>query len=262
MNAKLLGALEGAARVLLATALCLAAVLGATAPVEAQQYNSDNQWTAPHGVGTFVLTIGQEYSAFLAGAALRPDWELNIGVTRFKEDPDNPDDDHYSGTFYVKHRLWENEAATGGVAILAGTGYNPSYLAEGEVTDTFRSWWATGVYSIPFRDGDIGLDLLPGFILNTDKDREGVDAWNFTYSSRLTIYKIIPQSAIVGEVFGTVGESHSPPQYRIGVRWESKHVIIAGTYGSEFDGSGGPRFEIGAMVLTNPLKIFCIGGCK
>jgi len=238
------------------------AIAFAVPAAEAQQFNSDNQWTAPHGVETFVLTIGQEYSAFLAVAALRPDWEFNIGVTRFQEDPDNPDDDHYSGIFYVKHRLWENEDANGGAAIMAGTGYSPSYLAEGEVTDTFESWWVNGVYTIPFRGGDIGLDLLPGVIVNTDKDRTGEDAWNFTYSSRVAVYKIIPQSAIVGEVFGTVGEAHAPPQYRVGVRWESERVIIAATYGREFDGSGGPRFEIGAMVLTNQLKFFCLGGCN
>ncbi len=246
--------------VVVAAVLWTSVLLVVASSGEAQQFNSDNQWTAPHGAGTFVLTWGEEYSNFIAVAALRPDWEFNVGVTRFREDPDDPNDDHFSGTFYVKRRFWENEAENGGVALLAGTGYNPSYLSDGEVTDTFQSWWATGVYSMPFRDGDIGLDLMPGVILNTDKDRTGENTFNFTYSSRVAIYKIIPQSAIVGEVFGTVGEAHVPAQYRAGVRWESPHVIIAVTYGGAFDGSGGAGFEIGAMYLTNPLKIFCMGG--
>jgi len=41
---------------------------------EAQQFNSDNQWTAPHGAATIIATIGEEYSASLAVAALRPGW--------------------------------------------------------------------------------------------------------------------------------------------------------------------------------------------
>lgn len=244
----------------LALAGLLAVLLGASGAAEAQQFNSDNQWTAPHGVGTFVLTVGQEWSTLMATTALFENWEFNLGVTRFPEDPEDQTEDHYAGTFYVKHRFWENEAENGGFALMFGTGHIESYLSEGEVTDTFRSWWANAVYTLPFRGGDVALDIMPGFIVNLDKDRTDNKTWNATYSSRLAIYKIIPSSAIVGEVFGTVGEQHTPPQYRVGVRWESPHVIVAATYGREFDGAGGPRFEVGAMVLTNPLKIFCLGG--
>jgi len=234
--------------------------LALAAPAGAQQFNSDNQWTAPHGVGTFVLTAGQEYSAVVATAALFEGWEFNVALTRFPEDPENSTEDHYSGSFWVKHRLWQNEAENGGFALVFGTGHSPSYLSEGEVTDTFRSWFANAVYTIPFRDGDVHLDLLPGAIANLDKDREGSDTLSASYSMRLAVYKIVPSSAIVAEVFGTVGEQHAPPQYRAGIRWESAKVIVAGTYGRQFDGEGGARFEIGAMVLTDPLKIFCLGG--
>jgi len=234
------------------------AVIGA--PAGAQQFNSDNQWTAPHGVGTFVLTAGQEYSALIATAALVEDWEFNLTLTRFPEDPENRTEDHFSGGFYVKHRLWENAAANGGFALMLGTGHSPSYLSEGEVTDTFRSWWANAVYTIPFRNGDVQLDLLPGFIATFDKNRQDKNTWNGAYSSRLAVYRIIPSSAIVGEVFGTVGEDYARPQYRVGIRWESPHVIVAGTYGRQFDGHGGARFELGVIVLTNPLRIFCLGG--
>ena len=38
-------------------------------PAEAQQFKSDHQWVAPHGVGTFVISVGQEYSTVMAVAA-------------------------------------------------------------------------------------------------------------------------------------------------------------------------------------------------
>ena len=101
---------------------------------------------------------------------------------------------------------------------------------------------------------------MPGFTANFDKDQQDNTAWNMAYSSRVAVYKVIPQSAIVGEVFGTTGEEYTDPQYRIGVRWESPRVIVAATYGRGFDGTGGPRFELGFMVFTDPMKIFCVGG--
>jgi len=247
-------------RVGLVGGLCLALVVSTAERAVAQQFNSDNQWVAPHGAGTFILTVGQEYSILQAVAALIPETEFNIGVTHFSVKPFDLNEGHYSGLFYIKRRLYENKAGTGGWAVSAGTGIYPGYLSQGEVTDTFQSWWANVAYTIPFRDGAVTWDLLPGGLLNLDKDQTGENAWGFTYSSRVAVYKLVPHSAVVGEVFGTAGEAYSEPVWRLGVRWESPHVIVAGTYGAEFDGSGGPGFEIGVMVLTNPLGIFCLGG--
>jgi hypothetical protein len=70
------------------------------------------------------------------------------------------------------------------------------------------------------------------------------------WCSRAAVYKVIPQSAIVGEVFGTAGEAYAEPSYRVGVRWESPRLVVAATYGNSFSGSGSPRFEIGAFFLT------------
>ncbi len=70
---------------------------------------------------------------------------------------------------------------------------------------------------------------------------------------------MIPHSALVGEVFGTAGEEHTLPQYRGGVRWESSKLITALTCGRGFDGAGGPRWELGAMYLTDPMLAFCWG---
>ena len=242
--------------------LCLALVSLAVSPAAAQQFNSDNQWVAPHGVGTFILSLGQEYSTVMAVAALLPETEFNLGFTRFEESPEDQSAAHYSGIFYVKRRLRENAAGNGGWAVTGGTGVNPSFLQQGEVTDTFRSWWANAVYTVPFADGAVAWDLLPGFLVNLDKDQSGQTAWGMTWSSRVAVYKIIPKSAIVGEVFGTTGEAYAEPTYRIGVRWESPRVIIAGSYGDTFSGSGSPRFELGVIILTKQHKFLCLGKCR
>ena len=104
-----------------AVAFCFAAL-----SAQAQQFNSDNQWTAPHGVGTLVLTAGQEYSSAIGVAALLPDTEFNIGVTRFRDSPEDRTDAHYSGIFYIKRRLTENEAGNDGTSISFGTGISQS----------------------------------------------------------------------------------------------------------------------------------------
>ena len=245
-----------------AVVLCAVCVLLAAGLGSAQQFTGDNQWVAPHGVGTFVLTLGQEYSTFLAVAALLPETEFNLGVTRFDDKPLDATEAHYSGIFYVKRRLKQNEAGTAGWAVSVGTGTDPSHLEAGTVTDTFQSWFANTSYTMAFRDGDVTWDLIPGVTVNLDQDQTGQNAWGMTWCSRAAVYKVIPQSAIVGEVFGTMGEAYAEPSYRVGVRWESPRVVVAATYGNSFSGSGSPRFEIGAIVFTNQLKIFCLGKCR
>jgi hypothetical protein len=70
---------------------------------------------------------------------------------------------------------------------------------------------------------------------------------------------VIPQSAIVGEEFGTTGAAYAEPKFRIGVRWEGPRVIVSATCGDSCDGGGGPRFELGAMFFTSRLKWLCLG---
>jgi hypothetical protein len=205
----------------------------------AQQFYSDNQWTAPHGVGTFIATAGEEYSMLQGVVALFPDWEFNAGVTTYYEDPLNTTERHNTGTFYLKYRISENEQETGGLAVMGGTAVDPSHLEAGVVTDTFKTWWGSLIYTVPFNDGQITWDLMPGFLLDINDSQSDDAAWGFTYSSPVAIYDIIPQSAIVAEVFGTTGEAWSDPRYRFGVRWESKKLIIAATYSDAFDGSAG-----------------------
>ena len=254
--------LERGCRRFLSFGVWLALMVLTVSPAAAQQFNGDNQWVAPHGVATFVLTVGQEFSTAYAIAALLPETEFNIGVTRFVDKPLEGTEGHYSGIFWVKRRLVENEAGTAGWAVSAGTGVDPSYLEAGTVTDTFQSWFANTSYTLAFRDGDVTWDLIPGVMVNLDQDQSGENAWGMTYASRAAVYKIIPQSAIVGEIFGTAGEAYAEPAWRLGVRWEGRRVIVAASYGDSFSGGGSPRFEIGVMVLTNQLKFLCLGKCR
>ena len=53
------------------------------------------------------------------------------------------------------------------------------------------------VYTIPFNDGQVTWDLLPGFLLNLDQNDTDNKAWGMTYSSRAAVYDVIPQSANV-----------------------------------------------------------------
>jgi hypothetical protein len=131
-----------------------------------------------------------------------------------------------------------------------GTGVDPSHLEAGTVTDTFQSWFVNTSYTVAFGDGTVTWDLLPGVTVNLNRNRRSEKAWGMTWCSRAAVYKVIPQSAIVGEVFGTAGEAYAEPSYRVGVRWESPRLVVAGTYGNSFSGSGSPRFEIGAFFLT------------
>jgi len=229
-------------------------------PVRAQQFNSDNYWTAPHGSETSIITAGQRYSLIMVSAALFPQWEFNLGATLYKEDTVQNTTDHFSTNAYVKYMVYENEAKNGGWAIMAGTGANPGYLQEGTITRSFDTYWASFPVTIPFLNGAVSWDIMPGFLYNKEYGATEETAWGYTYSTRLAVYKIVPQSAIVGEIFGTEGDAYSKAQYKFGVRWESKHVVAALTYGATVDGSSGAGVELGVMILTSPF--LCYGGCK
>jgi len=232
----------------------LVGLLGFTSASDcrAQQFNSDNYWTAPHGVATIVATAGQHYSTLLDVVALFPGWEFNLGATLFKEDEEANTLNHFSTIVAVKHMLYENQAKTGGWSATVGSGVNPSYLQAGTVTNPFATYWFYVAGSFPLFNNTLSLDLLPGTLVNLDQGANDETAWGFTYSGRLAIYKVIPQSAIVGEIFGTEGDAYSKPQYRAGVRWESSKVVAALSYGAAADGTQGAGVELGLMVFTPP----------
>ena len=235
-------------------------MLALVAPAQAQQFMGDNQWTAPQGVSTQAASVGEEYSQYIAVLAALEGLELNAQFTHYYDDPRDLTESHTSGSFYAKYRISENDAKTTGYSIFFGTGVNPDYLDQGVVTQAFDSYFSTLTATYGFNNDRILLDVMPGFTVNLDQGDTGENAWGFTYTSRLAIYDVIPQSAIVTEVFGTAGEAYAPPSYRVGVRWEGKKWIWAATYSDAFDGSGGAGFEIGFIYFTEPR--FCFGGCK
>jgi hypothetical protein len=229
--------------------------------VTAQQFAGDNQWVAPHGVATLVATAGEEYSQLMAVAALLPEWEFNLQLTHNYDDPRDDSGSYTATNIYFKRRLKQSEDEKSGYAVLFGTGLFPEHREQGQVSNALTSWWATGVATYKLdRDGQVLLDVLPGIAVNTDPDNSDDTSWGFTYTSRLAVYGLIPQSAVVGEVFGTAGEAYAEPAYRIGVRWESRKWVAALTYSDAFDGSGGAGIEFGLMYFTEPR--FCMGGCR
>ena len=204
--------------------LLFAVSLAFSEMAHAQQFAGDNQWVAPAGVSTLVGSVGEDYSSAILVGALIPEWEFNAMGTYYYEDPRNDSEDYLASTFWAKHRLFETDDGTEG------------YFVQGTATYAFA-------------DNKVLLDFVPGVIVNLDQDDNDETAWGFTYVSRLAVYDIIPQSAIVGEVFGTAGEAFAEPSYRFGVRWESKNLVIAATYSDAFDGSGGPGVGIGHHLL-------------
>lgn len=228
-------------------------VFGTIFKGKAQQFVGDNQWVAPQGVATLVATAGKEYSQFYGVLAFLPEWEFNTQLVYYYDDPRTNSESYISPSFYLKRRLYQNESETAGYAVLGGLGLFPQHLDQGEVTSGFNSWWAVGVATYAFANNTILWDLLPGGTVNLNHKQTGNTAWGFTYSSRVAIYKIIPQSAVVGEVYGTAGQAKSPLSYRAGVRWESPRWIAALTYSSAFDGSYSAGIELGLMCYTNAL---------
>jgi hypothetical protein len=102
---------------------------------------------------------------------------------------------------------------------------------------------------------------MPGASYTVDYGSDEKGAWAFTYSTRAAWYPVNLKWAIVGEVFGGEGEVTTIPEYKTGLRWEpNPYATFALTYGQEFNGSNGARFEVGMMLFTP--SFFCISGCK
>lgn len=238
----------------------ITAVFTMPSTVYAQQFVGDNQWVAPYGVSTLVATAGEEYSQFYAIASLVPEWEFNLQLTHYYDDPQNDDESFTATNLFVKRRLLESEDELTGYSILAGTGQFPEHKEAGQIARAFENWWVAGTATYAFFDNNVLLDFIPGVTVNFDSKDDGDTVWGFTWASRAAWYGVIPQSAIVAEVFGTAGEAYAAPSYRVGVRWESRKLVAALTYSEAFDGSTGAGFEIGIIYFTEPR--FCWRGCR
>jgi hypothetical protein len=69
-------------------------------PVKAQQFNSDNYLSKPHGMATVILTLGQRNMMFMTTFSLLPKWEFTAASYIYNNDKDPLTDDGHS-LFYA-----------------------------------------------------------------------------------------------------------------------------------------------------------------
>jgi len=245
----------------IASLLVCGLALLAWKPAQAQQFNSDNYLSKPAGVATVILTIGQQSDMVMTTFSLLPRWEFTYAVYIVNADQDRSTDDGYSTSLYFKYMIHENAAKTGGVAFKGGTGMDPGYLVSVGLEDAFQTWWVNTPWTLPFLDNKLSWDLMPGASYTNNRGTATDAGWAFTYSTRLAWYPKGPKLAIVGEVFGGVGDVTTPAEYKAGLRWEpNQYTTFAFTYGQEFESSLGAGLQAGMMLFTPPF--FCIKGCS
>jgi hypothetical protein len=230
--------------------------------VQSQQFNSDSYLSKAHGTITIIPTFGERNKMLMNTYSLFPRWEFTMAAFLYNNDNNSRTDDGYSTTLYAKYMFYENARQSGGFAMKAGTGMFPGTAKEEvDSEDAFQTYWVNAPATIPFFKDKLSIDLMPGASYTRNYGPEETGAWSFTYSVRAAWYPINFKWSIVGEVFGSEGESSSLPEYKMGLRWEpSKYAVFALTYGQEFNGNNGAGFEIGVMLFTPPFA--CLGGCK
>jgi len=133
------------------------------APAFAQQYNSDNYLSKPHGVATIILTSGARNSMWMTTFSLIPRWEFTAAAYVYYEHGDPKISNGYSTSYYFKYMIFENKAQTGGVAFKAGTGLEPGYLTpDVGLKDAFQTYWMNAPVTVPFLNNRLSLDVMPG----------------------------------------------------------------------------------------------------
>jgi hypothetical protein len=222
-----------------------------TLDIHSQQFNSDNYLTMPHGTTTITMTTGERNAATILSFALIPKWEFFAQAFLFWENEEKSIPQYFNVQGYAKYMFWVNAKNNGGGAVFFGFGKSPGYWQDTEFLKAHQNIWTAMPITLPFFNNTISWDIMPGALFDWQNTETGNPNWGFTYSTRVAVYKIIPKTAIVGEVFGTEGSAYSAPEYKIGLRWEPNNTIIpAITYGSTFDGSAGARFEIGVTIFS------------
>ena len=219
-----------------------------------QQFVTDGYVTMPYGTANLLFTAGERSSTVLPSLGLLHNWEFFLGASLINKDKDRGAEDHFATILMAKWMFYENANKTGGAAITFGTGSNPAYYVKNRQIESFRNYSAVGDFTLPLFNNLISWDLNPGVLLDFNRNNDSNKAtWGFTYASRIAIYKIIPKTAIVGEIYGAMGEASSNPEYRFGLRFEgSSKVVPAITFGNSLNGSKGPGFEIGLMIFSSP----------
>jgi len=241
----------------LATLLCsvlLTVFVLAASPALAQQFNSDNYLSKPHGITTIILTTGERNTMMMTTFSLFPRWEFTVAAYVFNSDNDPRTADGYSTSLYAKYMVYENKAKTGGVAVKGGTGLEPGYLNESvQLKDAFQTYWTNAPVTLPFFDNKLSWDLMPGLSLTKQYGDSTETVGSFTYATRMAWSPASPKWALVGEVYGAAGASEAEPEYRVGLRWEpSQYAVFALTFDDEFHGTNGAGVELGVMLFTPP----------
>ena len=218
---------------------------------QAQQFNTDNYLTMPHGTTTILLTNGGRNAGTAASFALAPRWEFFAQAFMFWENEEELSPQHFNILAYAKYMFWVNKENNGGGGAFLGFGKSPGYWQNTEFLKTQKNVWTAIPITLPLFKNTISWDIMPGAIFDWSNSDSGDPAWGFTYSTRVGVYKIIPKTAIVGEVYGTSGSAYSKPEYKIGLRWEPNNTIVpAITYGRALDGTPGAGLEIGVVIFS------------
>ncbi|MHA4846274.1 hypothetical protein ACX0G7_19000 [Flavitalea antarctica] len=228
---------------------------------KAQQFNSDSWISKKHGTITLIPTFGQRNSMLMNTYSLFPKWEFTMAAYLYNDDGDQATDDGYSTSFYAKYMFYENKDQTGGAAVKAGTGLFPGNVdGEDRSKDAFKTYWMNVPVTFPFLKNTLQWDVMPGASMTRNYGPDEKTVFDFTYSTRLAWYPFSPETSVVGEMFGKIGQSTTPAEYKVGLRWEpSPYAVFALTYGNEISGNNGAGFEFGVMLFTPPFA--CLAGC-
>jgi hypothetical protein len=229
----------------------LLALLFSSKLLLSQQFNTDNFLTMPHGTGTFVITTGERNSTMISSFALMKNFEFFLQANLFRDNRIDDYSQHFTTSVYAKYMFWKNATNTGGGAVFFGFGRSPGYYNETEFNQLSRNIWTASPFTFAFFNNALSWDLMPGALVDFENGNDKEIAWGYTWSTRLAIYKIIPETAIVGEAYGTEGQAYSKPEYKAGLRWEpNDYIIPAITYSSNVEGGLGAGLEIGIVIFA------------
>jgi hypothetical protein len=232
------------------------------APARAQQFNSDNYLSKPHGVATMIWTVGERNAMWMTTLSLIPRWEFTAAAYVFYDDQNPRLSDGYSTSYYFKYMIFENKAKTGGVAFKGGTGLEPGYLDDKTgLEDAFQTYWVNSPVTLPLFGNKVSWDIMPGGNVTKEYGEGNETVGSFTYTTRLAWYPYNPVWALVGEVYGSKGAAETDPQYRVGIRYEpNQYTCLALTYDDQFGSGTGGGIEFGMMLFSPPFAK--LGGSK
>ena len=124
-----------------------------SAAAQAQQFNSDSWIAKQHGTATIIVTRRPANDDDDDDAVALPRWEFTVAAYIYNRDADRLTSEGHSTSAYAKFMFWQNDAETGGGAVKAGVGMNPSYILEGVAYKTgSQTFWTNAPITLPFFD--------------------------------------------------------------------------------------------------------------